>query len=213
MKLIMNESKHRGKLIIFCGLDGSGKTSLINKTYEYLSNRSCDILLTKQPTTEMRKNHIFRTFQDQKNKGDFDYRALSLVAASDRLQHNKSIIMPALLQGKTVISDRYFFSCLANLQARGYKDDLWIYDIAKNIPKPDMSFFLDLDVEEAIKRIRERPKEKNSYIDIDLQYKLKECYLEIAKEIGGIIIRTDKTVEESFVSVKDNIDELLFNGG
>lgn len=205
----MDERKYDGKLIVFCGLDGCGKTTLIKKTCEYLSNMSCEVLLTKQPTPEMRKNHIFRVYQDQENKENFDYRALSLMAASDRLQHNKSVIIPALDQGKTVVSDRYFYSCLANLQSRGYMEDIWIYDIAKNIPLPNLSFFLDIDVDEAIRRVRKRPDEKDRYIDVELQYRLRESYLEIAKTVGGVVIPTNNTADISFEGVKNHIDKLL----
>lgn len=209
MKLVMDERKYDGKLIVFCGLDGCGKTTLIKKTCEYLSNMSCDVLLTKQPTPEMRKNHIFRVYQDQENKENFDYRALSLMAASDRLQHNKSVIIPALDQGKTVVSDRYFYSCFANLQARGYENDLWIYDIAKRIPLPNLSIFLDIDVDEAIRRVRKRPDEKDRYIDVELQYRLRESYLKIARAVGGIVIPTNNTADISFEVVRNHIDKLL----
>lgn len=209
MKLVMNERKYDGKLIVFCGLDGCGKTTLIKKTCEYLSNMSCDVILTKQPTPEMRNNHIFRVYQDQENKENFDYRALSLMAASDRLQHNQSVIIPALEQGKIVVSDRYFYSCLANLQSRGYMEDIWIYDIAKNIPLPNLSLFLDIDVDEAIGRVRKRPDEKDRYIDVELQYKLRESYLTIAKTVGGVVIPTTSTADISFEVVKNHIDKLL----
>lgn len=209
MKLTMAKTDYNGKLIVFCGLDGSGKTTLIDKTYDYLCAISKEVLLTKQPTPEMRNNHIFRIFQDQENKDNFDYRALSLLAASDRLQHNKSLIMPALKMGKTVISDRYFYSCLANLQARGYEKDSWIYDVAKFIPKPTISFFLDTDVETAINRVRSREEEKDRYIDIELQYKLRENYLKIADDIGGVVIPTNRSVDESFLEIKKVIDSFL----
>ena len=131
------------------------------------------------------------------------------MAASDRLQHNKSVIIPALEQGKTVVSDRYFYSCLANLQSRGYMEDIWIYDIAKNIPLPNLSFFLDIDVDEAIRRVRKRPDEKYRYIDVELQYRLRESYLTIAKTVGGVVIPTNSTADISFEVVRNHIDKLL----
>lgn len=205
----MSKYNASGKLIVFCGLDGCGKTTLINLLYDYLCSLSFNPVLTKQPTTNMRNNHIFRVFQDQKDKSGYDYRSLSLLAAADRLQHNNQVIIPALNEGKMVISDRYFYSCLANLQARGYEDDLWIYDIAKNIPLPDISFFLDVDVEKAIQRVRSRPEEKDRYIDIDLQHKLRDNYLKIANQINGVIISTDREIENSFKIIKDHIDKLI----
>lgn len=209
MKLIMGKNNYPGKLIVFCGLDGSGKTTLINNLNDYLCNLSLTPVLTKQPTPNMRNNHIFRVFQDQKDKCGYDYRALSLLAAADRLQHSSQVIVPALNSGNVVISDRYFYSCLANLQARGYENDLWIYDIAKEIPFPDVSFFLDISVEKAIKRVRSRANEKNRYIDIEMQYKLRDNYLKIANQVNGVIISTDKEIEDAFNIVKSHVDKLF----
>lgn len=205
----MGKNNYPGKLIVFCGLDGSGKTTLINNLNDYLCKLSLNPILTKQPTPDMRNNHIFRVFQDQKDKEGYDYRALSLLAAADRLQHSSQVIVPALNSGNVVISDRYFYSCLANLQARGYENDQWIYDIAKKLPLPDVSFFLDINVDEAIKRVKSRPKEKDRYIDIEMQYKLRDNYLKIANQVNGVIISTDKEIEDAFNIVKSHVNKLF----
>ena len=187
-KLDMKPHNAEGLLITFCGLDGCGKTSMINIVAEYLHSLGEDVVLTKQPTNTVRKSEIFRNFMDYENYEKFEYRALSLFAAADRIQHSNKIILPELKNKKVVISDRYFYSCLANLRARGYKSDRWIYEIVKDIPKPDLAFFLDVPVEVAVERVRQRPEEKNRYIDMDLQYKLREEYINICAENGGILI-------------------------
>jgi dTMP kinase len=125
----------------------------------------------------MRNTEIFRTFMDCPDNSAYEYRSLSLMAAADRIQHANKFILPALRQGKVVICDRYIYSCLANLRARGYINDEWIYEISESIPKPDMAFFLDLPVETAVHRVKQREKEKDRYIDIQLQYRLKDRIL------------------------------------
>ena len=94
----------------------------------------------------------------------YDYRSLSLLAASDRLQHGTKVIEPAMQEGLIVISDRYFYSCLANLHARGFEKDEWIYKIAESVVRPDIAFFFDVPVEIAVQRVRSRPEEKDRYI-------------------------------------------------
>lgn len=196
-KLEMKPHNTEGLLITFCGLDGCGKTSMINIVAEYLYSLGEDVVLTKQPTNTVRKSEIFRNFMDYENHDKFAYRALSLFAAADRIQHSNKIILPELNKKKVVISDRYFYSCLANLRARGYKSDRWIYEIVKDIPKPDLAFFLDVPVEVAVERVRQRPEEKNRYIDMDLQYKLREEYINICAENGGILI---PSIDEPYVT-------------
>lgn len=205
MKLTMKECQYNGKLITFCGLDGCGKTTLINMLEKYLNEMNMPVMLTKQPTNEVRNSKIFRTYMDKEDHKGYEYLALSLSAAADRIQHANQVVLPALKEGEIIISNRYFYSCLANLQARGYEKDLWIYEVATHIPKPDLSFFLDIDVETAVSRVRQRKKERNRYIDMDLQHKLRENYLQIAKENNGIIVSTSDTPEVTFDIIKDKL--------
>lgn len=209
MKLQMQQHVYDGLLITFCGLDGCGKTTLIKRLSAYFQELGLPVMLTKQPTNAVRQSKIFRNYMDQEDHEGFEYRSLSLLAASDRVQHSNQIILPALKEGKIVLSDRYFYSCLANLQARGFEEDLWIYEIAKSIPKPDLAFFLDVDVETAIKRVRERPEERDSYIDVQLQYRLRKNYLRIAQESGGTIIQTSGDEDIAFEALMRQISKVL----
>lgn len=209
-KIKMQEHGTKGKLITFCGLDGSGKTTLMNKLIAELE-KDKTIFKTKQPTDAVRQSEIFRTYMDSPNHEEYDYRSLSLLAASDRLQHVHKTIKPHLNDGEIVISDRYFYSCLANLRARGFYKDKWIYEISSFMIKPDIAFFIDVPVETAIKRVRSREDEKDRYIDIALQYKLREEYLEICKKCGGVLISTEMSLEESFDAVLKKVkQELIF---
>ncbi len=189
MKLEMQQNEFEGKLITFCGLDGCGKTTQIRRLVEWLESNGHKVYLTKQPSDFVRNSEIFRTYMDSPTHDAFDYRALSLLCASDRVQHSNRVISQKLKEGYIVISDRYYYSCLANLIARGFKDDMWIYEIAKSIRKPDVAFFLNITVDEAIRRVRERPEEKDRYIDIELQKKLHDLYVSIARENGGGLFR------------------------
>lgn len=198
-----------GFLITFCGLDGCGKTTMIRRTLDYLAACGRRFMQTKEPTDAVRRSDIFRTYMDKAEHGDYDYRSLSLLAASDRIQHTSGVVMPALKKGEIVISDRYFYSCLANLRARGYKEDKWIYDVARSIPKPDLAFFFDVPVETAVARVRARPAERERYIDMDLQYRLREEYIAIAEKNGGILLSTEETENQTFDKVKKKIDALF----
>lgn len=200
-KLQLKEHNYSGKLITFCGLDGCGKTTMIQKLQQYFAGRGLDTEITKQPTSAMRQNAIFRNFMDCPVHDGYAYRSLSLMAAADRIQHGVSVIEPMLKAGKIVISDRYFYSCLANLCARGYEQDQWIYEIAQSIVAPDISFFLDVDVETAVHRVRRRAEEKDRYIDMQLQYRLRAYYLQIAKVNKYQVIRSDTGPEITFQAI------------
>ena len=209
MRLEMKHNHFGGKLITFCGLDGCGKTTQIKKLTTYLEERGYAVFLTKQPTEFVRNSEIFRTYMDTPRHTDFDYRALSLLCASDRVQHSNQVISKKLKEGQIVISDRYYYSCLANLVARGFEEDTWIYEIAKSIPKPDVAFFLDVDVKTALKRVRSREEEKDRFIDIPLQYRLQEQYIKIAQENNGRIISTLEDENTCFYKIRAEVDMLL----
>lgn len=206
-KLRMKNNTHNGILISFCGLDGCGKTTMINKLEQDLFAEN-EVFITKQPTDFVRSSEIFRTYMDSENHNAFDYRSLSLLAASDRVQHVNKTIVPELEQGKIVICDRYFYSCLANLQARGYEKDQWIYEISESVTKPDIAFFLDVPVKIAVQRVRSRSDEKNRYIDLDLQYRLREKYIEICKKNGGILLSTTQSPEETYFVITNKVKEV-----
>ena len=203
------EHKKSGKLITFCGLDGSGKSTMLRKLWCYLDQRGCDLILTKQPTDFVRQSAIFRTYMDSPVHDNYDSRSLSLLAASDRVQHTNRVIIPELKEGKIVLSDRYFYSCLANLRARGYENDQWIYDVASSIAKPDLAIFLDTSVETAVTRVRNRLDEKERYIDMDLQYKLREQYRIIAEENNCLLVSSELGEDETFAIIKEAVDKLF----
>ena len=207
-KLRMREANFPGRLITFCGLDGCGKTTMMQRLTEELQRQQMDIFLTKQPTSFVRNSDIFRTYMDCPDHSAYDYRSLSLLAASDRLQHGSKVIEPELARGRIVLSDRYFYSCLANLHARGFEEDRWIYEIAVSVVKPDIAFFFDVPVDTAVARVRSRDAEKDRYIDMELQYKLRDQYIEICRANGGVLISTEQSPEDTYRQVLSEVKKL-----
>ena len=210
-ELRMKPHNTKGKLITFCGLDGCGKSSMIKMVTEAFVEKSIEFIVTKQPTEAMRNTEIFRTFMDCPDNSAYEYRSLSLMAAADRIQHVNKIILPALKEGKTVICDRYFYSCLANLRARGYINDEWIYEISESILKPDAAFFLDVPVEMAVGRVRRRSSESDRYIDMSLQHLLRNEYREICDANHGILVKSDTDIEHTFDTVRRCLCEIWEN--
>lgn len=206
--LNMRPNNTPGFLFTFCGLDGCGKTTMLTRLEKKLGEKF-QTFKTKQPTNAVRESDIFRTYMDNPNHDDYDYRSLSLLAASDRLQHVNKVVEPQMAQGKVVISDRYFYSCLANLRARGFENDEWIYEIAESVVKPDVAFFFDVPVETAVKRVRSRIEEKDRYIDMELQYKLRDEYIKICRANNGVLIFTEMPIEDCYAIVKREVERVM----
>lgn len=206
--LNMRPNETKGVLITFCGLDGCGKTTQIMRLKKYLQDKGYKVFLTKQPTDFVRESEIFRNYMDTPDNDEFDYHALSLLCASDRVQHSNKVINEKLKEGYVVISDRYFYSCLANLHARGFENDEWIYEVAEFIYKPDLAFFLNAPVDVAISRVRSREDEKDRYIDETFQKKLHDLYIDIARANNGIIISTLLDEEMCFERISLEVDKV-----
>ena len=194
-RLIMRENPYDGLLITFCGLDGSGKTTLIDYLMSYFEKMGIVPMVTKQPTPMLRGFPGFRSLIDSPHQAPHLHQSMALMAAGDRIMHVHEVIEPALRDGKVVICDRYYYACLAHLRAGGFRQDEWIYEMSSSIIKPDAPFFLIVQPETAISRVRERENEKDRYIDLDFRHQVAAEYQVIAKQEEVHILHTDEPID------------------
>jgi len=150
----------RGKFIVFEGIDGSGKTTQINQLSQWIINtdiipKNNQLVITREPGgTNLGKSIRSLLLNTSKGKSPDSITELLLYAA-DRSQHVNEIIRPALNKGNWVISDRFCGSTIA-YQGFGRKLDMKLIKdletIATQGVSPDITFLLDIPVEESIKR-------------------------------------------------------------
>lgn len=144
----------KGIFITMEGPDGSGKTTQIELLKTYLSSRGYDIILAREPGGTAISEKIRELILDIDNVSMGNMTELLLYAAS-RAQLVEQVIAPALLQGKAVICDRFVDSS-AVYQGIGRQlgvDTVYgVNEYALNGVKPNLTFLLDLDAEEGIKR-------------------------------------------------------------
>jgi dTMP kinase len=174
-----------GKLIAFCGIDGSGKTTQINLLCEHLVNNNVEAVALKQPTAWYHDNTYVRRRVDENDKSINPY-VLALLSATDRLIQTDEVISPLLREGKTVLMDRYVHSAYAYLQARGVDDHQWLVEINKFHVVPDHVIFLDIDPSEALRRIirRDGRSSKREEQDVEFMTQVRENYLRAIREAG-----------------------------
>ena len=128
---------------------------------------------------------------------------------SDRVQHGFEVIEPALRSGKAVLCDRYIYTSLANMLARGYRKEKWFYEAAKHILKPDYVFLAYVPWEQAVVRIKSRPAEKDRYLDEALLRKVSEEFVKMSEREKFIVLDTSGDEEKAFAVVK----AALYKGG
>ena len=207
----LKRSSYPGKLIVFEGTDGAGKTTLINKTKEYLYAKIGygNILSVKQPTDLSRKTKLFQKMMYCENHGEIDYRAVQLLTMSDRIQHQHEVIIPALQAGKVVVCDRYIYTSVANMEARGYCDETWFYDVAENIIEPDLCFLAYVEPDIAISRIKMRPEEVRRYLNEELLRDVAKYFFDNACNYGMQIIETNRDADSAFEEMRIALDRLF----
>ena len=209
----LQENKFEGTLIVFEGTDGAGKTTMIARTKEYLCSKFGEkrVLLEKQPTDLSRKTRLFQKMMYCSKHEEINYRAVQLLTLSDRVQHNYEVIVPALKEGKIIICDRYLYTSIANMWARGYRKESWFFDACKEIVKPDISFLCYVEPALAIQRIRARPEECNRHLNEKLLYGVAKEFLAMREQAGFCVLDTSREVNESFEQVR-NVLEQYFEG-
>lgn len=210
MKLKLKKQTFPGRLIVFEGTDGAGKTTLLKKSAVYLTEMlgKENVVVTKQPTDRARRSKLFRTMMYTPDPV-VDYRAVQLLTLSDRLEHQKEVIVPALAQGKVVICDRYIFTSIVNMLARGYTKEKWFFDAASNILRPDAVFLATVEADTAIARIGSREKEKHRYLNKPLLYTVRQNFLDLSKKQGFCIVNTAGEPEDAFALVQEKINEVI----
>lgn len=211
MSLNLRNNPYKGKLIAFEGTDGAGKTTLINKTTEWLRTKLGDdnVLCVKQPTDMSRKTKLFQKMMYCANHEDIDYRAVQLLTMSDRIQHGTEVIEPALKAGKTVICDRYVFTSLANMLARGFNEEIWFFEVAKNLLKPDFTFLAYVNPSIAISRIRSRPEERERHLNEELLKRVALNFIEMAERESFTVLDTSGNADIPFSIIKNELGEIV----
>lgn len=154
----MKRNKFKGKFIVVEGPNGSGKSTFIKKLEKELMEKGKEVFLTK----EISNSEV----------GKFAYKAMgkmhglsyACLMASDRYEHLKKEIIPALKQGKTVICDRYALSSLVYQCMDGCTPE-FILKINSEIIIPDLTIVLTASEETLTKRKMERAKETGIGLD------------------------------------------------
>jgi dTMP kinase len=172
----------RGAFIVIEGLDGSGKTTQARLLVQKLRSKH-NAVYTTEPShgkigSFIRENCLY----EEKR---LDSAAEALLFAADRVQHVQNEVIPALNEGKLVISDRYIYSSLAYQGSAGLSLS-WIEAINKHALKPDLAVFLDVAPETVLQRLN---RKKSIMENLETQRSVREIYLTFVA--NGELVRID----------------------
>lgn len=196
----MKENSHKGKFIVFEGLDGSGQSTQAQLLKDYLEkDKKVSALLTKEPTSEPPIGVLIR--QILKKEISVSPAALQLLFCADRSEHLEKIIKPALEENKYVISDRYFYSTIAygSLDL----DINWLIEMNKPFLIPDIIFLLKVRPQVCIERIDKNRDKREFFEESEKLRKVWQTYEILSQRFSNIrIIDGEKSIKEVFEEVK-----------
>ena len=163
------------------GIEGCGKSTLVNGLDQHLQERNIDYVITKEPgSTSIGK--ILRSILLDKKQQISPLTEL-LLMFSDRLDHLDKVIKPSLEAGKIVITDRYIDSTYAYQGAgRGIPKKIIDNLVSQTeIMLPDRTILLDISPEEGLKRASTRNElDRFESENIDFHERLRKSFLDAA---------------------------------
>jgi dTMP kinase len=183
--------KTKGTFIVIEGLDGSGKTTQAKLLAKRL-RRSCDAVYTQEPS----RGKVGKFIRNRILYGEKRPPTIveALLFAADRIEHVQNEVLPALNEGKLVISDRYVYSSLA-YQGSAELNLEWIEAINQHALKPDLALFIDVDPEAVLKRLK---RKKSVMENLETQRKVRQMYLKFVER--GDLIRIDGDKPKNLVA-------------
>lgn len=195
----------RIKFITFEGGEGSGKTTQSKMLASYLQSRGHDVLWTR----EIGGTEVAEKIRDVILNNKIEVLTELLLVMAARRDHIENIIKPAIARGKIVICDRFIDSTLC------YQGDVLghqlVLDLHHNLLgglMPDITFFIDVPVEEGVRRASARGgMNKFDNQDIDKHEKIRESFLSLTSVFPERIYKIDgiRKLDE----IADDINNIL----
>ncbi len=199
-----------GLYIALEGIDGAGKTVQAEKLTNYFRGKGKEVVQTREPRKEGMIGDLVH--QVLTNKIKIPDKALQYLFSTDRVIHHEEVILPALAEGKIVISDRCFWSAVVY----GILDRSKEYDyesanqilVAQSILSmyhqftvPDYTFYLHISLDEALKRIEQKHQGAAKEI-----YEVKEKVDEVRKGYDWLLGKFGRELTQ--VDGEKHIDEV-----
>jgi len=173
----------KGLFIVLEGIDGSGKDTHLKFLAKELRELGYTVVETAEPSRDRVGTFLKRYAKGNEKRLPAESEAL--LYASDRFDHVKNVITPALLRDQIVISARYYYSSMAYQGAVGVDLD-WIKEMNRFALKPDLAVLLDILPEYSLHRLKRR---RSIYEDSDYLRKVRDIYIRLVNE--GELVKVD----------------------
>ena len=192
-----------GRLLVLEGIDGCGKTTQLRHLANWLPRsglmpEGARLHLTREPGGTALGIALRKLVLHPPGDASPEPLAELLLYAADRAQHVAQLIRPALEQGHWVLSDRFSGSTLA-YQGYGRELDLDLIQQLEQIATaglvPDLTFWLELSVEESLVRRDARSNDRIEAEGVDFLTRVATGFAVLARERSWVQLQADQQVE------------------
>ena len=198
-----------GNLIVFEGIDGSGKSRQAHRIYNRLKKKKYSVLLFSEPTEGYYGKKIRQIINGKSERpGPKEEVALFIKDREENILRN---IKPGLLINDFIILDRYYYSTIAYQGALGLSPAYIRARNEKIAPRPVLVILLEVEVKEGLNRIRDnRNSAYDTYEQKGYLTKVDTIYKSMTdKEI--VRIDTNRSIEAIDSDIDEVIDSFLLN--
>ena len=201
-----------GFFVALEGIEGTGKSTLLNCLAERLEGLGLRVVKTREPGGTPAAELIREVLMKPGLQLE-PWAELFLFLAARR-ENTYKVILPALREGKVVISDRYYLSSLA-YQGFGRGLPLKLVSrlnkFATGGLKPHLTLLIDLEPSEALARARGRDRFHEE--ELEFHRRVREGYLILARKAGKRVrvldgsLPKEELVERAFKLVEERLKE------
>ena len=199
----MIKNIYSGKFIVVEGLDGSGKSAQVDLVIDFLKQQGKEVVVTKEPTTESEAGRKVK----QALRGEISVEPLELqkLYVQDRKEHLENKVIPALKEGKFVVSSRYAFSTFAYGHSDGLDVNL-LMEMNNSFLLPDLTIIIDVSPDSCVNRIEGRGEPKELFEKLEKLTKVNEIYKKIPVMFENVFaINGERPIPEVFGDIKNVI--------
>ncbi len=181
----LSMNKEHGKLIVYEGIDGAGKTTQMQRTAAWLKHRGYRLVMLREPTY----GPYGMKLRASASAGRLSAAEERDLFVQDRRWNVTTNILPALFDGQIVLLDRYYFSSIAYQGARGLDLQAIRAQNEAIAPRPDLVLLFDLEPEMAVLRIeKQRGETPNLFENLDYLRRVRAIFLALE---DPFIVRLD----------------------
>jgi dTMP kinase len=205
----------QGRMIVFEGGEGGGKTTQLQRSHQWLLTSGWlellqtkelvrQLVITREPGGTELGQGLRQLLLGQPGQEPIQDRAELLLYAADRAQHVDGFLRPHLAEGDLILCDRYTDSTIA-YQGYGRGLDRRLIDqlnqIATQGLQSDLTLWLDVDVDTGLSRTQRRgTADRIEQADRAFHQRVQQGFADLARQHPQRIVRIDASQPEDIVS-------------